>query len=97
MLRRIAITTILTRPARPAECILEIVCHGMGALSTELRGALVVGKIRIVHTSKVEVGRRARGMMDLTFERIQTVGQLFYIAKRLWSAHVLLLKFPCYA
>lgn len=69
LLRRVAITTILDSPIRSPQGFLEIVCHGMGALSTELRRALVVGKIGF-GDAKVEIGGGARCVLNLTFERI---------------------------
>ena len=62
------ITAVLCGPAGPADDVLKIVRHGMGAFATELRRALGIRKALVSDGAKVEVVRCAGGLLDLAFE-----------------------------
>lgn len=78
---RSTITAILCGPVGPAECLVEPVCHGVSALTLELRWALSIGKRLITQRSEIEVMRLGRRMVNLAFERIKPVRKLFDVSE----------------
>jgi hypothetical protein len=80
LLGLVAITAILTGPARPAEHFLELIRHGVGSFASKLGRTLGGGEILVAHVTKIEVGRRACWVLDLAFERVKPVGQLLDIS-----------------
>jgi hypothetical protein len=80
LLGLVAITAILTGPAGPAEHLLELIRHGMSTLASELRRTLGSSEILITHTTKIKVGGRAWWVLNLAFERVESISQLLDIS-----------------
>lgn len=60
----------------------------MCTLATELGGTLRVGKSLIADGTKIEIGRRARGMLNLAFKRIEPIRKLLDIAEVLVNSYL---------
>jgi hypothetical protein len=64
------IAAVMGQPVWPAKCLLESLCHGMSALTLELRWALSVGVGLLAQGSEIEVLCRVGWMVDLALERV---------------------------
>lgn len=75
-------TAILSGPVGPAECLVKTICHGVSALSLELRWTLSIRKRLVTQCSEIEVMRLGRRMVNLAFERIKPVCKFFDITEK---------------
>lgn len=75
-----SVASILAGPVGASEGVVESFRHGVSALALELGWALRVRERLIPESAKVEVVRGVWRMVNLAFERVESVGKLFDVS-----------------